>query len=240
MSYSNIKTTITAQEAALNIAKIIDHTLLKPDASIEGLSRLCDEAKEYCFACVCVNPINVSFCAERLRGSGIKVASVVGFPLGANAAEVKAAEAAKAIEDGASELDMVINPGMLKSQNYDLVHEDIRAVVRTSGEYPVKVIIETSLLTDEEKITACKIAKNAGAQFVKTSTGFSKGGATIHDVALMRKVVGKSMGVKASGGIRTFKNTIKMVAAGANRIGTSSGVQIVKESNKRLFLESSV
>jgi len=208
---------------------MIDHTLLKPEATYAQIAQLCDEARQYGFASVCVNATHVKRCAERLAGSPVKVCAVVGFPLGATLPEVKAYEAQQAIEDGATEIDMVINVGALKSKDDDRVARDIGAVVRMarmSGAL-VKVIIEAALLTDEEKATACQLAKEAGADFVKTSTGFGPGGATAHDVELMRRVVGPTMGIKAAGGIRTREDAEKMVAAGATRIGTSASVKIV-------------
>ena len=208
---------------------MIDHTLLKPEATYAEIAQLCDEARQYGFASVCVNATHVKRCAERLAGSPVKVCAVVGFPLGATVPEVKAYEAQQAIEDGATEIDMVINVGALKSKDNDLVARDIGAVVRTaraSGAL-VKVIIEAALLTDEEKATACQLAKEAGADFVKTSTGFGPGGATARDVELMRRVVGPTMGIKAAGGIRTREDAEKMVAAGATRIGASASVKIV-------------
>ena len=208
---------------------MIDHTLLKPEATYAQIAQLCDEARQYGFASVCVNATHVKRCAERLAGSPVKVCAVVGFPLGATLPEVKAYEAQQAIEDGATEIDMVINVGALKSKDDDRVARDIGAVVRmarTSGAL-VKVIIEAALLTDEEKATACQLAKEAGADFVKTSTGFGPGGATARDVELMRRVVGLKMGIKAAGGIRTREDAEKMVAAGATRIGASASVKIV-------------
>jgi deoxyribose-phosphate aldolase len=208
---------------------MIDHTLLKPEATYAQIAQLCDEARQYGFASVCVNATHVKRCAERLAGSPVKVCAVVGFPLGATLPEVKAYEAQLALENGATEIDMVINIGALKSKDDDLVARDIGAVVRmarTSGAL-VKVIIEAALLTDEEKATACQLAKEAGADFVKTSTGFGPGGATARDVELMRRVVGPKMGIKAAGGIRTREDAEKMVAAGATRIGASASVKIV-------------
>ena len=207
----------------MKLNKYIDHTLLKPDAQQEQIEKLIEEAKEYDFASVCVNPTWVSFAAEGLRDTTVKVCTVIGFPLGANTPAVKAFEVKDAIKNGADEVDMVINIGALKSQNLVLVE-----VVEASGDRLVKVIIETCLLTDEEKVVACQLAKKAGADFVKTSTGFSTGGATVHDVALMRKIVGSEMGVKASGGARSYEDAIAFVDAGATRIGTSSGVAIMK------------
>lgn len=212
------------------IARMIDHTLLKPEATIEDIQKLCDEAKQFHFASVCVNPSFVKFCANKLKGTDVKVCTVIGFPLGATTTETKRFEAAQAIENGAEELDMVINIGMLKSGNYDYVFNDIQQVVLEAKpkRIIVKVIIETCLLSDEEKIKACLISKDAGADFVKTSTGFSKGGATAGDVALMRYVVGGSMGVKASGGIRSREDAELMIASGADRIGASASVKIVQ------------
>jgi deoxyribose-phosphate aldolase len=217
---------------AQDLARMIDHTLLKPDATQAEIAQLCYEAKKYDFATVCVNPANVKLCAELLKGSPVKVCAVVGFPLGATPPEVKAYEAQQAINDGASEVDMVINIGALKSRDYALVERDIATVARTchnSGAI-LKVIIEAALLTDEEKIKACALAKAAGADYVKTSTGFGPGGATAADVALMRRVVGPEMGVKAAGGIRSFETARQMIEAGATRIGASAGVKIVREA----------
>lgn len=211
-----------------NIASMIDHTILKPETTLEQVKKVCDEAKEYSFASVCVNPIYVEYVAEQLKGSDVKVTSVIGFPLGSTLPEVKAFETKEAIKKGADELDMVINIGALKNKDYDLVKEDIKAVVDASGDKLVKVIIEACLLTDEEKEIACKISKEAGADYVKTSTGFSTGGATVEDIALMRKTVGPELGVKASGGVRDIETANKMVEAGATRIGASSSVAIVK------------
>ncbi|GIU81675.1 MAG: deoxyribose-phosphate aldolase [Acidobacteria bacterium] len=212
-------------------ASIIDHTLLKPEATESEIKRLCQEAVEYGFASVCVNPVWVRKAAEFLEGSKIPVCTVIGFPLGATLSDVKAYETRRVIFDGAREVDMVINIGALKSGDYCAVEEDIRAVVRVAHEHGVlcKVIIETALLTDDEKVSACLAAKNAGADFVKTSTGFSKGGATVHDVALMRRVVGHELGVKASGGVKSLEDAKEMVKAGATRIGASAGVKIAKE-----------
>jgi len=214
------------------VAGLIDHTLLKPDATASDIDQLCREAAEWKFATVCVNPTWVAHAADRLRGSGVGVCSVVGFPLGATTPDVKQYEARRAMFDGATEIDMVINVGSLKSGDVRLVTDDIRAVVGACAERAVtsKVIIETALLTDEEKVTACTLAKAAGADFVKTSTGFGPGGATAADVALMRKVVGDELGVKASGGVRDLQQLQAMVAAGATRIGACAGVRILKES----------
>lgn len=215
-----------------NVASAIDHTLLKPDATAADIDTLCREAAEWKFATVCVNPTWVARAAGRLRGTGVGVCSVVGFPLGATTPDVKQYEARRAIFDGATEIDMVLNVGALKSGDVRTVTDDIRAVVGACAERDVtsKVILETALLTDEEKVTACTLAKAAGADFVKTSTGFGPGGATAADVALMRRVVGAEMGVKASGGVRDLQQVKAMVAAGATRIGASAGVRIVKES----------
>ncbi|MFE8703217.1 deoxyribose-phosphate aldolase [Cytobacillus sp. FJAT-54145] len=212
-----------------NIAKLIDHTLLKADATKDQITKLCDEAKEYTFASVCVNPTWVNYCSELLSGTEVKVCTVIGFPLGATTPETKAFETTNAIENGATEVDMVINVGALKDGNYELVERDIRAVVDAAkGKALSKVIIETSLLTDDEKVRACEIAAKVGADFVKTSTGFSTGGATIEDIALMSKTVGCDVGVKASGGVRSAEDARSMVEAGATRIGASSGIAIVK------------
>ncbi len=213
-----------------NLAKMIDHTLLKPDATVEQVTRLCDEARQYHFASVCVNPANVKLCADLLRGTDVKVCSVVGFPLGATLPDIKVLETQVAIQLGATEIDMVINIGALKSRNVDLVARDIRGVVQTAHTAGalVKVIIEAALLNDEEKVIACLLSKEAGADFVKTSTGFSSGGATVADVALMRRVVGPTMGVKAAGGIHSREDAESMIRAGATRIGASAGIKIVQ------------
>jgi deoxyribose-phosphate aldolase len=210
---------------------MIDHTLLKPDANRADIETLCREAAEYKFASVCVNPTWVATCARLLAGTPVKVCTVVGFPLGATTADTKHFETRRAIFDGARELDMVINVGALKSGDLPLVERDIAAVTTPCREVGAisKVIIETALLTDDEKVTACTLAKAAGADFVKTSTGFASGGATASDVALMRRVVGAEMGVKASGGVRDLEGLKAMVAAGATRIGASAGVRIVQE-----------
>ncbi|WP_071396558.1 deoxyribose-phosphate aldolase [Bacillus tuaregi] len=212
-----------------NIAAMIDHTLLKADATKAELMKLLEEAKQYKFASVCVNPTWVKTAAEFLRDTPeVKVCTVIGFPLGATTPEVKAFETKNAIENGATEVDMVINIGNLKDQQYDAVEADIKAVVDAAkGKALTKVIIETCLLTDEEKVKACELAVKAGADFVKTSTGFSTGGATVADVALMRKTVGPDMGVKASGGVRSAADAEAVIEAGATRIGASSGVKIV-------------
>jgi deoxyribose-phosphate aldolase len=209
------------------ISRMIDHTLLRPDTKYADLDRLCDEAKRYEFYSVCVNSANVEYCAKNLFGTPVLVASVIGFPLGAQSTDIKAREAAKAIAEGAGELDMVINIGWLKSEMWQAVYKDILAVVRAAHGLPVKVILETGLLTDEEKVKACLLAKDARAAFVKTSTGFGQGGATVEDIQLMRRTVGPRMGVKASGGVRTLTDLLKMREAGANRIGTSNGVAII-------------
>ncbi|WP_297423075.1 deoxyribose-phosphate aldolase [Clostridium sp.] len=215
----------------MDIAKFIDHTILKPEAIVEDVKRLCKEAKEYKFASVCVNGCHAKLVSTELAGSDVKTCVVVGFPLGAMTKEGKAFETSQAIENGATEIDMVINVGALKDKNYNLLKEDIEAVVNAAkGKAIVKVIIETCLLTDEEKVKACEIAKEAKADFVKTSTGFGAGGATKEDIALMRKTVGESLGVKASGGIRDFKTAMEMINAGASRIGASASIAIVNES----------
>lgn len=209
------------------IASMIDHTLLKPEATPAQIEKLCAEAAEYHFASVCVNPVYIPLAARLLKGTGVKVCCVVGFPLGAIAPEQKAAEAASCAAMGAEELDMVIHVGAAKAGDWALVQRDIEGVVKAAAGHTVKVIIETCLLTDEEKVKACEAAKATGAHFVKTSTGFSTGGATTHDIALMRKTVGPEMGVKASGGIRDYETAMAMIEAGANRIGASAGIAIV-------------
>jgi deoxyribose-phosphate aldolase len=210
-----------------DLAAMMDHTILKPETSTKDIERVCAEAREYRFASVCINPTHVKLAAKLLQGSGVKVCTVIGFPLGANTPFVKAMEVRDAIANGAQEVDMVINIGALKDGNYDLVSQDIKAVVDAAkGQALTKVIIETSSLTDQEKIKACLLAKNAGADFVKTSTGFGKGGATPEDIALMRKTVGPEMGVKASTGVKDREITERLVKAGANRFGTSSGILI--------------
>jgi deoxyribose-phosphate aldolase len=209
---------------------MIDHTILKPEAAAGDVEKICEEAVKYHFASVCINPCHVKRVHELLKNSGVKTCTVIGFPLGANTTAVKAFEAAKAVEEGAEEVDMVINVGALKDKNYDLVYSDIKGVVdAAAGKALVKVILETCLLTDEEKVKACELSKNAGANFVKTSTGFNKGGATAHDIELMRKTVGSAMGVKASGGVRTHEDAVNMINAGASRIGASASVKIVEE-----------
>ncbi|MDR2833538.1 MAG: deoxyribose-phosphate aldolase [Streptococcaceae bacterium] len=208
--------------------KYIDHTVLKADTAQEGVQKIIDEAIKYDFMSVCINPTWVKFAAEQLKDTDVKVCTVIGFPLGANTAEVKGYETKDAINNGADEVDMVINIGALKSGQTKTVFNDIKAVVgAAAGKALTKVIIETALLTDEEKVTACKLAKEAGADFVKTSTGFSTGGATVEDIRLMRQTVGPDMGVKASGGIYSEEDANNMIEAGATRIGTSAGVAIV-------------
>ena len=210
------------------LASYIDHTLLKPEASREQIRAVCNEAKQYHFASVCVNPCWIPLIAEELKGSGVSVCCVIGFPLGASLSSVKAFEAREAVAAGAQEIDMVINIGAVKSGGWELVREDIAAVNAAKGTAKLKVIIETCLLTDEEKVRVCQIAKEVGADFVKTSTGFSTGGATVHDVELMRKTVGPEMGVKASGGVRTLADALAMIEAGASRLGASAGVKIIE------------
>lgn len=210
------------------IAKMIDHTQLKPETDQKTIDKIINEARENNFASVCVNPYWVNYCYKKLKDTDVKVCTVIGFPLGATTSETKAFETEQSIKNGATEVDMVINVGALKSKQLDVVENDIKAVVDVAkGRALTKVIIETSLLTDEEKVTACELAKKAGAEFVKTSTGFSGGGATIEDIKLMRKTVGETMGVKASGGVRDLESTKAMIEAGATRIGASSGVQII-------------
>jgi len=221
----------------LNIASMIDHTMLKPDATPDQIAQLCFEARKNGFASVCVNPSHVKLCADLLRGTNVKVCTVIGFPLGASSPEVKAYETETALADCATEIDMVINIGALKGQDLTLVAKDIQGVVQVAHAAGalVKVIIETSLLTDDEKITASILSKEAGADYVKTSTGFAGGGATVEDVALIRRAVGPEMGIKASGGVKTFEDAKSMVAAGATRIGASAGIKIIqgeKEAGK--------
>lgn len=211
-----------------DLAKYIDHTLLKPEATIDQVTSLCDEAATHHFYSVCVNSTWVEHCARRLGGTGVKVCAVVGFPLGAMDSRAKAFEARTAISNGATEIDMVVNVGALKAKDLKATREDMLAVRRACRVGIVlKVIIETCLLTDEEKVLVCQIAKDIGADFVKTSTGFNKGGATVDDIVLMRRTVGPKMGVKASGGVRSFEDAVKMIEAGATRLGTSSGVLLV-------------
>lgn len=208
--------------------RLIDHTLLAPDATKEQIRKLCEEAKEHDFASVCVNPSWIRFCKEQLKGSRVKVCTVIGFPLGATLMASKISEAKESLFEGADELDMVINIGRLKDHDDEYVENEIRELKKVAGEHVLKVIIETCLLTDEEKVRVCRLSKAAGADFVKTSTGFSKGGATVHDVKLMRETVGPEMGVKASGGVKTKEDLVNMVEAGATRIGTSHGVDLLK------------
>jgi deoxyribose-phosphate aldolase len=218
-----------------NLARMIDHTLLKPDATQQEIAQLCFEAKKYGFASVCVNPTWVELCAQLLRGSPVKVCTVIGFPLGATSSETKAFETKTAIDQGATEIDMVINIGALKARDLETVARDIRGVVNAahSRGIIVKVIIETVLLNDEEKTIACLLSKEAEADFVKTSTGFAGGGATVHDIELMRKTVGPQMGVKASGGVRTFEDAASLIKAGATRIGASAGVKIIQGPSRQ-------
>lgn len=216
-----------------NLANYIDHTLLKPSATIEDIEKVIEEAKTYKFYSVCINPYWVSYCYNRLRDTEIKVCTVIGFPLGSSSTETKTFETKQAIQDGASEIDMVLNIGELKANHDDIVQRDIESVVEAAGDITVKVIIETSLLTENEKIRACQLAKKANADFVKTSTGFSGGGATIEDIMLMRKIVGLEMGVKASGGIKDKSTANAMIEAGASRIGASSSIEII--SGKYIF-----
>lgn len=213
----------------MNINKLIDHTALKPNTNKESILKLIAEAKTYDFASVCVNPCWVALAHQELKNTDVKVCTVIGFPLGANTTEVKVFETKDAIEKGAQEIDMVINIAMLKDKEYDYVENEIHQIVEAAKDKAiVKVIIETCLLTDEEKIKACELSQKAGADFVKTSTGFSTVGATVHDIALMRKTVGAEMGVKASGGVHTHEEALAMVEAGANRIGASAGVKLLK------------
>ena len=221
------------------LPRMIDHTLLKPDATEQEIRHLCTEARQYGFATVCINPCYVSLCADLLNDARSGICTVIGFPLGANVTAIKAAETVQAIRDGATEVDMVINIGKLKSGRYEYVKADIRGVVeaarsvtasnsaRAEDHVAVKVIIETALLTNDEKVIACELAREAGADFVKTSTGFAASGATAEDVALMRKVVGNQLGIKASGGIRTYEAALRMIASGASRIGASASVAIL-------------
>lgn len=212
----------------MNYVKFIDHTQLKQESTREQIDKIINEAKEYGFKSICVNPTHVKYSAEQLKGTDVLVCTVIGFPLGASTKEVKAFETKNAIENGASEIDMVINIGALKDGRLDEVKDDIESVVKASNGKTVKVIIETVLLTDEEKVTACKIAKEAGADFVKTSTGFAGGGATASDVKLMKDTVGEALEVKASGGVRNLEDFNNMLEAGATRIGASAGVQIIQ------------
>ena len=212
----------------MNYNRLIDHTVLKPETQEEAVIKLCKEALEFNFASVCVNPTFVELCARLLKGSEVKVCTVIGFPLGANTKEVKGFEALDAVNKGAEEIDMVINIGALKDKKYDYVYEEIKYIKECCKGRLLKVIIETCLLTDEEKVKACELSVKAGADYVKTSTGFSTGGATVSDIALMRKTVGPDLGVKASGGVRTYEDMVNMVEAGATRIGTSSGPKLMK------------
>lgn len=216
-----------------SLASKIDHTLLKPDATHEDIVRICDEARKHHFATVCVNSAQVGLAAKLLKGSSTLPIAVVGFPLGASASSSKAFEAREAIRMGAREVDMVVNIGALKDRDYALVLEDIREVVEASKPHPVKVILETASLNEDQKIIACALARAAGAAFVKTSTGFGAGGATVEDIRLMRRIVGPDMGVKASGGIRNRADALRMLEAGANRIGASSSVSIVTGENPK-------
>jgi deoxyribose-phosphate aldolase len=212
------------------LSHMIDHTILKPEATQDQIAQLCFEARKHGFASVCVNPTNVKLCASLLQGTDVDVCTVVGFPLGATPTDVKVFETQQAVREGATEVDMVINVGALKSRDYELVRDDIASIARAchAGNAILKVIIEAALLTDEEKVIACQLSKVAGADFVKTSTGFGPGGATVEDVALMRRVVGPSIGVKAAGGIKTFEDAQRMIAAGASRLGASASVKIVQ------------
>lgn len=211
-----------------NINRLIDHTLLKPDAKQEEIEKICAEAIKYHFMSVCVNPCNVNLCAKLLKGSDVKVCTVIGFPLGANISKTKIEETKYCLENGASEIDMVINIGRLKDKDYDYVENEIREIKNVCKDNILKVILETCLLSDEEIVKACQLSQNAGADFVKTSTGFSKGGATTHAIKLMRETVKDALGVKASGGIHSYEEAMAMVEAGANRIGASSGIKIVE------------
>ncbi len=231
--HSSYNKTVSVEQAEQNIAQYIDHTLLKPEATQEDIRKLCEEARFLGVAAVCVNPVQVSFSAKQLRNSSIAVATVIGFPLGANTATIKAAEAQDALLNGATEMDMVINIGALKAGRYRVVRQDIEGVINAASGNIVKVIIETAFLTDQEKETACRLAREAGAHFVKTSTGFSKSGAQENDVKLMRRTVGETMGIKAAGGIRSFPDALRMIAAGANRIGASATLKIVRDQSSR-------
>lgn len=229
---ARLSATLGTRPHSDDVARMIDHTLLKADASQDQIAQLAYEARTYHFASVCINPAHVKLASQLLKGSDVAVCTVVGFPLGATPGTVKAFETQQAIRDGASEIDMVINVGALKSEDYTVVYEDISAVVRAAhaGNAMVKVIIEAALLTDEEKVVACQLAKSAGADYVKTSTGFGPGGATLADVALMRRVVGPSIGIKAAGGVGSYSDAQAMIAAGATRLGASAGVRIVSEA----------
>ena len=230
---SRLTSTLGNVDIGADVAKLIDHTLLKPDATQDQIAQLCYEARKFGFAAVCVNPTHVKLCSQLLQGTQVHVCTVVGFPLGATPPEVKAYEAQQAIDDGATEVDMVINIGALRSKDYALVERDIAMVARAchAGGAILKVIIEAALLTDEDKVIACQLSKAAGADYVKTSTGFGPGGATANDVALMRRAVGPELGVKAAGGIKNLADAKEMVAAGATRIGASAGIKIVQEAS---------
>jgi deoxyribose-phosphate aldolase len=230
---SRLSSTLGNVDVGSEVAALIDHTLLKPDATQDQIAQLCYEARKHGFAAVCVNPAHVKLCAQLLKGSPVHVCTVVGFPLGATPPEVKSYEAQQTLDDGATEVDMVINIGALKSKDYALVERDIASVARTchAGGAILKVIIEAALLTDEEKVIACQLAKAASADYVKTSTGFGPGGATLDDVALMRRSVGPELGVKAAGGIGSYEEAKAMVAAGATRIGASAGVKILQQAS---------
>lgn len=213
----------------MKLSKYIDHTLLKPEAKEADIKKLCAEAREYDFMSVCVNPFFVSLASKELARSDVKVCTVIGFPLGANTTEVKCFETSEAVKNGADEIDMVINVGKAKEHDYKFIEEEIRAIKKATNNHLLKVILETCLLEDDEITECCLAAKRAGADYVKTSTGFSKGGATVHHVALMRKAVGEDLGVKASGGVHNKEEALQMINAGASRIGASSGVKIVTE-----------
>ena len=229
---SRLTSSLGSVDIGPGIAKMIDHTLLKPDASKDQIAQLCYEARKYGFAAVCVNPTHVKLCTQLLQGTDVHVCTVVGFPLGATPPEVKAYETQQALDDGATEVDMVANVGALKSRDYALVERDIATVARTchAGSAVLKVIIEAALLTDEEKVIVSQLAKAAGADYVKTSTGFGPGGATVQDVALMRRAVGPDLGVKAAGGIGSYEAAKEMVSAGATRIGASAGIKILEQA----------
>ena len=215
----------------MDLNRYFDHTLLKPDATTEGIKKLCDEAKQYFFASVCVNPDFVPYAAKQLEGTGVAVCTVIGFPLGANVPEIKALEAKRAILDGATEVDMVLNVSKAKEHDYDYIEREIRLIKEACGKILLKVILETCLLTDEEIVECCKAAMKAGADYVKTSTGFSKGGATPHAVKIMRETVGDKLGVKASGGVHNLAEAKAMIEAGASRIGASASVVVMEEYN---------
>jgi deoxyribose-phosphate aldolase len=219
-------------ESPQELAKMIDHTNLRPDATLNDIEKLCNEAKKYSFASICVNPSNVRFAAELLKDEDVNVCTVIGFPLGANTSKIKFFETKDAIESGASEIDMVMNIGTFKSGFYDNVKEDINGVVIAANGSIVKVILETALLTDDEIVKACEIVKESGADFVKTSTGIGYTGAKVEDIKLIKKSIGSSLNIKASGGIKNLKTALDMVNAGATRIGTSSGVEIIEEAKK--------